>query len=189
MDLERAIGGIFLLVRHLYVVVAGHWGPLMKLGKNAEVDLPTLAHIIGRSVARVQQLVADGVLKKAKYNSYQLAQNVQAFADFRANENRHTAATAQAALVKEKTKAIAIKNAEADRRLIETEEAIGLLDEVLGQLKAEFDGLAATVTRELGQRAVIQEKVDGIFGRAAKRAKALAATGALPLDDAEDEEE
>jgi hypothetical protein len=66
-----------------------------------------------------------------------------------------------------------------------------VLDEIVGGMKADFDGLAASATRDSALRSIIEEKVDAIFQRHAdglsQKAKALRTSGAAPDADAEDD--
>jgi hypothetical protein len=162
----------------------------MKLPKNLEVDLPSLCHVLGVSQPRVSQLVATGVLTQRARNAYPLARNVRAFIAY-----KHPAddASPNAKLIAEKTKAYAIRNAEAARRLVDVEEANAFVDSVIARINGELEGLPATFTRNLDERLRLGALLDGVRTRVAdhyvREAGIIKETGRLPDDPVEEEDD
>ena len=66
-------------------------------------------------------------------------------------------------MIDAKAKAIEIKNGRAERQLIEISEALEFVDTALGGHKADFDGFAARVTRDLQMRYKIESAIDDVF--------------------------
>lgn len=89
----------------------------------------------------------------------------------------------------QRARAIELQNAQTDHKLIETEEAINLVDEIVGMMRTELDGLPARVSRDLKFRTQLEAEVDGTFSRVkdrlAERASALRSSGELADEEAE----
>jgi hypothetical protein len=85
---------------------------------------------------------------------------------------------------------IELRIAREQHKLIDLDEALSVLDEIVGGMKADFDGLAASVTRDPAMRSMIEVKVDEIYRRHAdgldQKARALRTSGAAIETDAED---
>ena len=80
---------------------------------------------------------------------------------------------------------IELRTAQRAHILCETDEALALLDDVFGMLKADLMGLPAMVTRDLEIRSEIEKGVNEILNRTAKRlatrAQDLRVTGEVAL--------
>jgi hypothetical protein len=149
------------------------------------------AALIGKSRNWLAKLITDGFVKKTG-QLFRPADVVQGYISFLTDGQRRASKTATLAAVQAaRAREIELRIAQADHRLIETDEALTLLDEIVGGLKADFDGLAASVTRNPDLRSTIEDKVDAIFKRYAddldKKTNDLRASGAVAEADTEDD--
>jgi hypothetical protein len=149
------------------------------------------AALIGKSRNWIAKLVADGFVKKTG-QLFRPADVAQGHIAFLTDERRRASKTATLAAVQAaRADEIRLRIARADHDVVDLDEAVGVLDEIIGGLKADFDGLAAATTRDAAFRSVIEGKVDEILKRAADRlaqkAQALRASGTAVDADAEDD--
>lgn len=123
-----------------------------------EVSGPQLADLLGLSDRRVRQLAADGVVTKLDRGAYLLAASVRAIiAKYEAEAGRRVGAAAE--LAEEKLKTIRMKNALADRKAIDLDEALGIFDELTGLYVSSLNGLPARITSIPRER----RRLDDIF--------------------------
>jgi hypothetical protein len=149
------------------------------------------AALIGKSRNWIATLVNDGFVKKTG-SLFKPVDVACGYIKFLTDEERKSSKTATlSAVQRARANEIELRIARADHAIIDFEEAVGVLDEIVGGMKADFDGLAAAVTRDAALRSIIEDKVNEILGRAAnglaKKAKALRASGAAVDADAEDD--
>src|SRR5262245_36016180 len=159
---------------------------------NAQVGATTVCRILGLSHQRVQDLAKAGWIKRIGIGIYPLAGAVQGYITFLKAEERRTSKVATASRVQAaRARAIELKTAREEHELMEVEEGIAFVDEMIGFLKNELNGLAAAYTRDIPERRKIQELVDAVFSRAAvvfaERASALEKGGEIVPADPEDE--
>lgn len=159
---------------------------------DGAISLADAARLIGRTKQWVNTLVRDGWIPRSERGLYKPADVVQGYVRFILDEKKKgTKTTAQNRLQNARAAKIEQDTARDAHELIATEEAIGVLDEILGALKADLEGVPAGVTRDLELRRDIESKLDEIFGRAAARfeqkARDLRARG--EADDAEPEDD
>jgi hypothetical protein len=154
------------------------------------------AKLIGKSTIWLAKLVTDGFVKPGDKHGretfYKPADVAQGYARYLTDEQRRSSKSATLSEVQSARAAeIRLRIAREDHKLIDLDEALAVLDEIIGGTKSDFDGLAASVTRDQAQRSIIEEKVGAIFQRAAdgieQKAKALRASGAAPDTDTEDD--
>jgi hypothetical protein len=154
------------------------------------------AKLIGKSTIWLAKLVADGFVKpgdkQGRENVYKPADVAQGFARYLTDEQRRSSKSATLSAVQAaRACEIEMRIAREDHKLIDLDEALAVLDEIVGGLRADFSGLAASVTRDSALRSIIEEKVDEIFQRHAdglnQKAKALRTSGAAPDADTEDD--
>jgi hypothetical protein len=150
------------------------------------------AKLIGKSRAWLAKLVAGGFVKRSNGGLYKPADVAKGCIRFMADAQRRASKSATLAAVQSaRAREIELRIARADHEIIDLDEAIGVLDEIVGGLKADFDGLAASVTRDAALRTVIEGKVDEILKRAAEglqqKARTLRTSGHATAPDAEDE--
>lgn len=141
---------------------------------------------------RIRQLTKAGWIRKSGQNSYLLGNVIDGFLAYRDDLSAKAAAdTEQSRLAKSRRAEIELRIAREKGQLTETAEAVAFVDEALGTLKSEFDGMPARVTRDLEFRNKIEAEIDDAFRRAAERAKQAAdvlASGSGAVDaDAEDD--
>lgn len=134
------------------------------------VPTPVLAALCGVSVRRVQQLADEGVLRSETRGTWDALSNVPAFHAHRIAQVEAAAAkrTGSAAdrHVNAKARAIELKTAREEGVLCDTTEAVAVVEEVVGTIRAGLGGLAARCTRDLGLRAVIEGEIDNTLERA-----------------------
>jgi hypothetical protein len=154
------------------------------------------AKLIGKSTIWLAKLVTDGFVKPGDKHGretfYKPADVAQGYARYLTDEQRRSSKSATLSAVQAaRAREIEMRIAREDHRLIDLDEVLAVLDEIVGGMKADFTGLAASVTRDPAQRSTIEEKVDAIFQRHAdglkQKAQALRASGAAPDTDAEDD--
>jgi hypothetical protein len=156
------------------------------------ISLADAARLIGRSKQWVNTLVRDGWIPRNERGLYRLADVVQGYVrSLLDDKKKGTKSSAQNRLQNARAAQIEQNTARDAHLLIETDEAIGVLDEIVGGLKADLEGLAAAVTRDLDLRRDIEAKLDDIFRRAAagleQRASALRAHGEADAPEPEDD--
>lgn len=111
---------------------------------------------------RITQLVADGWIKKPG-GVYTITDSVHGYIGFLKDEKaRLSQNTAQAEVQKARAAHINQKLAREAGELVPVEQAQALCQLVVGQMMARIAGLPARVTRDLNERARIEECVDAI---------------------------
>ena len=114
---------------------------------TAEVSAVELGIVLGLSKQRIGQMANDGILPRAANGRYPLAVSVQAYVRWLKDEARNASKTAAANdLIRQRTRALELKNALLDHRLIELSESLFCQDELYGLLKMKFE-LAAGAPR------------------------------------------
>jgi phage terminase Nu1 subunit (DNA packaging protein) len=166
---------------------AGHpRGPL--------INTEQAARLLMKSPERVRQLAKDGWITQtgaASDRRYRLLDVVQGYIRFRDDEERRTnKSAAQSRITDARSREVELKNAQREGRLIELDEALAVIEAVIGLLRSLLSGLAARVTRDLVLRRTIETAVhdilDSISDLATKRAKALGARRAAHAHIAHD---
>ena len=147
--------------------------------------------LIGKSRNWVAKLVADGFVKKTG-SLFKPADVTLGYLKFLADDERRHSKTATLSQVQAaRAREIELRIAREENKLIDLDEALGVLDEIVGGLKADFNGLAASITREPALRSTIEVKVDEIFKRYAdglgQKGNALRSGGTIVDADAEDD--
>jgi hypothetical protein len=154
------------------------------------------AKLIGKSKIWLAKLVTDGFVepgdKQGRETVYKPADVAQGYARYLTDEQRRSSKSATLSEVQSARAAeIRLRIAREDHKLIDLDEALAVLDEIVGGLRSDFSGLAASTTRDPALRLTIEEKVDAIFQRHAdglnQKAKSLRASGAALDPDAEDD--
>ena len=141
-----------------------------------EVDQTTIGKILGLTPRWIRQLTAENVIKKNGRGKYPVAASVQAYVAWvKAAQQRAAPSDAKERLLQARAKSIELQNAEREHRLVDTEEAIGALDEIVGIFRSEMDGLPARLTRDLDERKIVEQAVDAIGHRAADKLEQRAA--------------
>ncbi len=135
------------------------------------------------SAERVRQLAKEGWIEKQGKDQFYLVDVVQGYIRFRNDSDRRAQKSAADSRVRDaRAREIELRNALREGRLIETEEALSIVEEMVGIFRAETAGLPARVTRDLQFRRTIETAVNDILERiadlAGERGRALAAARA-----------
>lgn len=146
----------------------------------AEKQLTTttnrMAELLEFSRPFLARIEGAGFVKRAGPNKWPVIETFQGVLRYMRDEDRRTTKSAVELRVREaRAVEIELRTAQRAGTLCRTEEAIGLVDDVLGALRADLGGLAASVTRELSLRGEIDRGLDDILNRAAARFNARAA--------------
>jgi hypothetical protein len=125
---------------------------------------------------RLYQLEKAGWFKRLGPNRWRVVDLVQGYIKFLKDEERRTSKTATLGRVQEaRARGLERKNLIAEGKLCDVDEMLQDIDELISPLMGRLGGLPAECTRDLGMRAVIQQKIDAIRTEYADRAAALAA--------------
>jgi len=141
------------------------------------ITLDTAAKLVMLTPRRVQQLAADGYISR-KDGKYTIVGVVQGYIRYLQEEDRRTAKSAAESRVRDRrADEIELRILEKQGTLLEESraEALGLVDVVIGGLKADLYAIPARTTTDIGLRRKIEEEIDNALGEAAKRAKDCAA--------------
>ena len=155
------------------------------------VSAAEAAKLIGKSQTWLVNLVKEGRVKRAAPGLYRPGDVVRGYIQQVLELKKQTSKSVSLAQVQTARAAeIELRIARQERKIIKTDEAIGFVDEVLGVLKADFDGAAAAITRDPALRAQIEAKINEILNHAADRyeqkGRALRAGGDATEADADD---
>jgi hypothetical protein len=149
------------------------------------------ANLVLLSRARLYELTETGAIKRLAPNRYDITDVVHGYIKFLRDERRGTKTATLSAVQAARAREIELRIAREEHQLIDLEEALGVLDEIVGGMKADFDGVAASVTRDPALRQIIESKVDEIFKRYSdgldQKAHALRKSGAVAEADSEDD--
>ncbi|ACI92706.1 hypothetical protein OCAR_5575 [Afipia carboxidovorans OM5] len=149
----------------------------MAVDEATTVSAKVLGSMLGLSAMRVQQLVADGVMSREAKGKFPLVANVAAYVAWLKDDQRRSVKSAAASeFQQERAEEVRLRNADRKKVMIEQaqQEAIRVIDEIAGPLRSDLMAIPAQVTDDLALRRKIEERVDGAFGAASKRAFAAA---------------
>lgn len=136
-----------------------------------EVKSEVAGKIADISAERIRQLAKDGWIKKIARDRYRLVDIIRGVAAFRADEQRRSAISSERArLVAARAEAIELRTLREAKVLCETQEALGVLDEAIGGMKADLLSLPARITRDLAVRNRLENEITQLLQRAADRA-------------------
>lgn len=160
----------------------GEGGNLPQNQQAGMITLDQASRLILVSGERIRQLVKEGYIPKPGKNQYPLVGVVQGYIRFLKDEERRTSkVAAESGLKAARQREIEMRIAEREHRLIDTSEALAVVDEIVGRYRAEFSGLAARITRDVELRKRIEAEVNGTLQRVsdllASRAVALRTRG------------
>lgn len=137
---------------------------------GATISVEKAAKLLMVTPRRVQQLARDGWIPRAAGGGYPTVGVVQGYIRFLQDEQRRASRSAAENRVRDaRAQEIELRVALRKRTLIDTEEAIGTLDEIVGMVRAETTGLPARITRDLPLRRKIEQELDAIFHRVSDR--------------------
>lgn len=152
---------------------------------------PDLATLLGVSARWLQSLVKQGVLPKSKRGKYPVAECVQAYMNWRLeNEIERLQLRTKDSLRDTREAEIAQRMAMRDRELIDIDEHDAVLDEVVGIINAGLVGLPARVTRDRQMRKKIEAEIDRTMNAASarlrQRGEELRASGKASVQEADE---
>lgn len=134
------------------------------------ITVQQAAALLMCSDRHVQMLVKTGHIQKPNRGRYNLVSCVHGRIASLQEERKNETKTAAENRVKDaRAREIEMRNARADNALIETSEAISLVDEILGIIRSGFSGLPARMTRDLKERQKMEGEIDAILNRASAR--------------------
>jgi hypothetical protein len=137
---------------------------------DAVISAPDAAKLIGKSETLLIKLVKEGRVKRAAPGLYRPADVARGYIATIVESKKQINKSATLAQVQsERAAEIELRTSRQERKIIKTEEAIAFVDEVLGVLKADFDGAAASITRDPALRQQIEAKINEILTHAAER--------------------
>lgn len=138
--------------------------------RDPEASSRGVAERAGLSDQMIRNIIAAGHIKRLPSGNLSLIDALAGVAAYYRDESRRsTKIDAERSLKEARQREIEIRIAREENRLIEVEQAIDAVDEVIGAVRSELDGLAARVTRDLELRSLIETEINGVFSRAEKR--------------------
>lgn len=153
--------------------------------RGQRITAAQAAVLLGRSERWVYNLVQGGYITKEAYGQYSVVAVVRgamAYMDEQIAKMQKSAAGNRA--TDARTREIELRIAERQRDLIPQEDARAVVSEMAAMVRAEFVGLPARFTRDMGERRRLEQEIDGSFERlaaAAKSAGTALATGSLDM--------
>jgi len=131
---------------------------------------------------RIRQHIKDGFIPRATRGKVSLVGAVQGRLRFLEEQLQKSTQASGANKVRDaREREINLRIAKEENRLIEFDEAQGVLDELIGDFKAALAGLPARVTKDPVLRVTIERNCDDILRKlaadTAEKAKAVAAGG------------
>jgi hypothetical protein len=138
-------------------------------------DTNTLAACLGITAARVGQLVKAGWFKQVAHNKYDWIEACSGYIKFLRDENRKTSRTASDSRIRDaKARDIEVRTQQRLSQLVPLDVYDEMIDSFAGVVRSEFAGLAATATRDLTMRRIIEREVNARLRRIAEYALAQA---------------
>ncbi len=128
-----------------------------------KVTATQLAAMLGVTNRRVRQLASEGTLERTPQGHFDLATNIQKYVSFRESRREpNEVAQARARHINARATEIELRNAKRIGEIIEMDEAISVVDEVVGSIITALQALPARVTRDLALRRRIEQEIDQI---------------------------
>jgi phage terminase Nu1 subunit (DNA packaging protein) len=150
-------------------------GRLETAERDDEVSIAKLGDVLGVGERWVQQLEAQGVLRKSARGRYPLAASVQAYTKFkvdsevaRANPEETTPGERVKA---ERARKLKLENDERELHLVAMPSAVTALDVIVGPLKSGLAGVPARVTDDIALRRRIEDAIESVLWDLADRAR------------------
>jgi phage terminase Nu1 subunit (DNA packaging protein) len=138
-----------------------------------EVSVSRLGEVLGIGERWVQQLEAQGVLRKSARGRYPLAASVQAYTQFKVDSEVSRAnpeETTPGERVKiERARKLKLENDERERQTVLMPDALIALDVIFGMIKAGFAGVPARVTDDVALRRRIEDGNEAVLRDLARR--------------------
>lgn len=134
------------------------------------ITLETAAKLLRLTPRRLQQLTAEGWIKKTGRGQYTVVGVVQGYLDFRDDVDARAAKSASQSRVQDaRAREIEQRTALKDRSLIPIDEALDAIASVVGTLRTELSGLPARLSREIGMRTTIEREINASLNRVSQQ--------------------
>jgi phage terminase Nu1 subunit (DNA packaging protein) len=133
------------------------------------------ARLIMKSSERIRQLAKLGWIAyegTGQDRRYRMLDVVQGYIRFRDDEDRRSSkSAAHSRITDARSREVELRNAQREGRLIELEEALGVIEAILALFRLQLIGLPARVTRDLQFRRTIETAVNDILNQIADFAR------------------
>jgi len=151
--------------------------------EEGTVAIEFFARIYGLNAERIRQLIKEGWIPRGPRGRVKFIESIQGMDRYRQDQVKRAKENSADHRIRDfKAREMELKIAHREGSLIDYDEVLSICQELFGTLKSEFDGLAASVTRERELRHRIEDRVNGALGRVAKRLDGWTATGRLSQD-------
>jgi len=127
-------------------------------GRGQLIASALAARLLMVSPERIRQLSKEGWIEKQGRDQFFLVDVVQGYIRFRNDSDRRAQKSAADSRVRDaRAREIELRNAVREGRVIEIDEAMAIVEEMIGLFRAETAGLPARVTRDLQFRKTIDK--------------------------------
>jgi hypothetical protein len=117
--------------------------------------------LLGVSQVHFLKLVERGYIERASRGRHATKSVVQGYVRSLKEDKKGATRTAAENRVRDaRAREIELRNAEREHQLIDLDEALGLVDEIIGAYRAEISGLPARFTRDRVLRAKLERETD-----------------------------
>lgn len=133
---------------------------------------------------RISQLVKAGVIPREGPNAYPLVGSVQGYIGFLKDEEKRNSKSAAAGQVQAaRARQIEFQTAREELKVVDTEEALAVCEDVLGALRAGLSAFPDELTRDINLRDKAEQIIDRILTEVSatfeQRAQALRSRGQI----------
>lgn len=150
---------------------------LAALRLDAPITLQAAGELAGVTGQFISRLSAEGYVPRTAGGKVRVIDVFQGYLRFFRDEGRRANKSASASRVQDaRAEEIALRTDERRKRLLAEAqtEALGIIDEFFGGLRAALNSLPANATKDLALRRKLQNGIDGAFGEASRNAVASA---------------
>jgi hypothetical protein len=157
--------------------MADEEGASGSVGSEGETIVSTqvVCQLLMLSRQRVEQLVADGYIKRHSRGQYSVVAAVQGYIKFLRDETRSRNMTAAESRVRDaRAKDIEVRTAVRLSHLVPRAVYEEMIEAFAGVVRSEFAGLAAACSRDLTVRRTIEREINARLRRIAEHALAQA---------------
>jgi phage terminase Nu1 subunit (DNA packaging protein) len=143
---------------------------MRKHGSSEAVTAARMAAVLGVTPRWLRILVDEGFAVRTGRGQYDLAGTVQGALRRAAQERKGDTRLASENRVREaRAREIELRNLKQDNILIEMEEALAVVDEIVGMFVSELSGLPARFTRDQPERERLEEDIHDLVNRVRAR--------------------
>ena len=154
-----------------------------------------MAGLLGLTRAGLETLETAGIVKRKGRDQWPVAKTVQGYIAHLQDTRRQATKTASLVRVQDaRTREIELRTAREEHKLIDIEEALAVIDQIIGQYRALFDALPSQFTKDPTERARMRAAIDAIYSSIAsefqRHSRSLRQTGeaaAIGVDNVDDE--